>query len=289
MKERYSLGIIGHPIGHSLSPVMHAAAARANGLGPGEFSYERFDVKPDDLATFMRRFRDGAMTGLNVTVPHKVAVMELLDEIDHDAQAIGAVNTIVRRGAKLRGHNTDVYGFIRSIAENAGMTDLSYKKALVYGAGGAARAVARGLVNGGVESLAVVNRTCDTAREMVAKLGGGAGFSAMGFDETKSLIETVRGADIIVNTTSMGMEGGTDPEGVPPGAGHIRSGQLVVDIVYSPLMTPLLKKAAAAGARTLDGLWMLIHQGGKAFEMWTGLRFPDKEVRAAVERGLEIK
>lgn len=282
MNKRFLLGIIGHPIGHSLSPIMHKIAAAENGIGQHDFFYEKFNVTPEDLPLFMKKFRDGDMTGLNVTVPHKMAVMEFLDEIDDDAKAIGAVNTIARREGKLHGYNTDTYGFIHSITENADLKNLEGKRAFVYGAGGAARAVVCGLAKAGVAGITIANRSVVNAEKLASSIGGAAALKAVGFGDEKSLIESVQGADIIVNTTSVGMEGGADPAGALPGLEGLRSGQLAVDIVYRPLKTPFLISAEKAGAATLDGLWMLIHQGAKAFEMWTGLPFPVGKARQAL-------
>ncbi|VAX25106.1 Shikimate 5-dehydrogenase I alpha [hydrothermal vent metagenome] len=273
MIRSISLGIIGHPIGHSLSPLMHETAALSLGI---DLSYKAFDVAPDKLEEFIARLRAEGIDGLNVTVPHKVAVMEFMDEISSEASAIGAVNTIVNNDGELTGYNTDGYGLVTSIEANAGV-QIKDKKIFVYGAGGAARAVCRAVYDQACSRLVIANRTESKAVEIANGLNSSsADVTAMGFDSNK-LVDSIKTADIIINTTSMGMEGAA-PE-PPPGIEGVSKGQLVVDIVYRPLDTPLLKKAKALGAGTLDGLWMLIHQGARSFGLWTGEKFPVELVR----------
>jgi len=280
VSRRFSLGIIGHPIGHSLSPVMHRAAADHLDLS---LTYEPIDIPPGDLGRFMADLREAPIDGLNVTVPHKVAVMEYLDESSPEAGRIGAVNTIYRVDDELHGHNTDGYGFLASLQRNA-KTSAAGKKIFVYGAGGAARAICDGLVFAGCAEMTIANRTARKAGALVSRLEtGGCGLKAIGYD-SNNLVESVRSADIIVNTTSVGMEGVAETE--LPASEHIHEGQLVVDIVYRPLETGLLRRAKDAGARTLDGLWMLVHQGAKSFELWTGQTFPVELARAALLREL---
>ncbi|MDH5478011.1 MAG: shikimate dehydrogenase, partial [Nitrospinota bacterium] len=154
MKRKYNLGIIGHPLGHTLSPVMHRATAESLGM---EVSYDPFDVTPEDLPKFMAGLGHGGLDGLNVTVPHKLAVMESMDEISEEAENIGAVNTIVVSDGRLSGHNTDAYGFITSITDNAKI-DPSNQRTLVLGAGGAARAVVWAMIKAGAW-VTIANRT----------------------------------------------------------------------------------------------------------------------------------
>ena len=258
---------------------MHSTAAREVGFADDEFSYEKFDVEPQDLSVFMRRFRDGALSGLNVTIPHKMAVMDFLDKIDPTARTIGAVNTIVKSGETLTGYNTDAYGLIKSVKEIGGIEDLAGKKIFIYGAGGSARAVVSGFIAEHVASLTIANRTQNRGVELLSRLAPFAKTIAIGYTDRKTLVESVATADIIVNTTSVGMAGGGDPSGLPPGVEALHEGQTVVDIVYNPLTTAFLGAARAKGARTVDGLWMLIYQGAKAFEIWTGRQFPVMKAR----------
>ncbi|VAX25064.1 Shikimate 5-dehydrogenase I alpha [hydrothermal vent metagenome] len=273
MVKSISLGITGHPIGHSLSPLMHETAALSLGI---DLSYKAFDVAPDKLKQFIDRLRAEGIDGLNVTVPHKVAVMEFMDEISGEASAIGAVNTIVNNDGKLTGHNTDGYGLVTSIEVNAGVK-IAGKKIFVYGAGGAARAVCHAVYDHDCSRLVIANRTWSKAVEIADGLSSSnADVTAIGFNSNK-LVDSIKTADIIINTTSMGMEGAAPKP--PPGIEGVCKGQLVVDIVYRPLDTPLLKKARALGAETLDGLWMLIYQGARSFGLWTGEKFPVELIR----------
>ena len=281
MTKPLKLGIIGHPIGHTLSPVMHALAAKSNGI---ELAYGAYDIKPDDLAKEIARLKSLPLDGFNVTVPHKVAVIKYLDEISKEARLIGAVNTIVNRGGKLSGYNTDAYGFVTSLKENGGV-DPAGKKVFVYGAGGAARGVCIGLAQAGCASITIANRTAKKAEKLakiVLETNDQFPVTAIGYDEN-NLVESVASADIIINTTSVGMKGSHEKEKLPATEAIGGNCQLVVDIVYRPLNTRLLKMAKKKGVKTLDGLWMLIHQGDKSFELWTGgKRFPVDRVRAAL-------
>jgi len=280
MQKTIALGVIGHPVSHSLSPLMHLTAAKSLGL---DLTYDTFDVPPEELEWFMRRFCNGDMDGLNVTVPHKIAVMEYMDELMDSAEKAGAVNTICRKGRKLIGANTDGYGFITSVERNAGK-DVAHKKILVYGAGGAARAVCHAFADRNVERLLIANRTRHRAETLVDSLvGKDCGIDVLGY-ESNNLVDSVRSADIIVNTTSVGMESSSVKS--LPGSENIHQGQLVVDIVYRPLETPLLRQAKRAGANTLDGLWMLIHQGARSFTLWTGAMFPVELARVSLLKAL---
>lgn len=277
------LAIIGHPVQHSLSPLMHGVAAREAGFADNEFSYEKIDVAPADLPRFMKNFRDGPLAGLNVTIPHKIAVMEFLDTIDPTAKTIGAVNVIVKEGGNLAGYNTDAYGLIKSVKDIGGIPDLTGKKVFIYGAGGSARAAASGFIAENAASLTIANRTQARAVEILSELAPASLTTrALGFDDRKTLVESISTADIIVNATSVGMAGGGAPSGLPPGVEGLREGQIVVDVVYHPLTTAFLSSARANGARTVDGLWMLIYQGAKAFEIWTGRSFPVEKARAVL-------
>jgi shikimate dehydrogenase len=277
------LAVIGHPVKHSLSPIMQILAAREAGYGEGEFFYGKIDVPPQELPRFMREFRSGPLAGLNVTIPHKLAVMEFLDKIDPQAKAIGAVNVVVKEGSILAGYNTDAYGLMKSIKDIGGVDSVAGKKVFVYGAGGAARAAVSGFCAEGAASLVIANRTRQRAEELIARLRlENCSTRSLGFDDRKTLVESVAVADIIVNATSVGMAGGAAHGGIPPGVEGLREGQVVVDIVYHPLETEFLAEARARGAKVVDGLWMLVFQGAKAFEMWTGREFPVDKARPAL-------
>ncbi|MBI4667189.1 MAG: shikimate dehydrogenase [Nitrospinae bacterium] len=281
-KRALKLGVIGHPVGHSLSPALHKVFAEAKGV---EITYEKFDVPPAKLPEFMKNAAL-ALDGFSVTIPHKLSVMGYLSSADANSTAIGAVNTVLRRDKDFFGYNTDIDGFAQSLARAGERGSPAGKKVFMWGAGGAARAVAKAMGAQKAGLITVANRDPGKAEDFCG-LTGDTPCLVMGIGDEKKLIESIVAADIIVNATSVGMAGGPDPEGLPPGASAIRAGQLVVDIVYKPLVTPLLKAAGEAGAGTLDGLWMLIYQGAVAFDIWLGNRpvpggYPAQKARDAL-------
>jgi 3-dehydroquinate dehydratase/shikimate dehydrogenase len=263
-------GILGHPLGHSLSPLVHNTAFLKLGM---DAAYLPFDVDAGALAPTLEALRAAGLRGANVTIPHKTAVIPLLDGIEAHAKKIGAVNTIVCRGGKLRGHNTDVAGFVGAL-RSAGVK-LEGARALVAGAGGAARAAVVGLLDNGA-SVTVINRTRRRALALAGHLGDDqisvAGQCDMGSAASRS--------DIVVNCTPAGMRGFSGPCPVPPRS--IRRGTAVMDMVYNPVRTRLLGQAEKRGARTVSGMEMFIRQAEAAFWLWTGLPFPETAVRRAL-------
>lgn len=259
-------GILGWPVDHSLSPAMHNAAFEEMGLN---WAYLAFAVHPDRIAEAVHGLAAAGCAGLNVTIPHKQAVLDLCSSISPAAAAIGAVNTLVPDGAGgFRGDNTDAEGFIRSVDE-AAPVDLAGVDVLMIGAGGAGRAVAFALKERGAV-LRVANRTPEKA----AELGIHVPFDPPALDRAASRCA------LVVNATSLGMGSDEVPEGLPlVGLGP---DQVVVDLVYRPGGTPWLAAAAGRGARTVDGLGMLLHQGAAAFSQWTGREAP----LSAMKRGL---
>lgn len=252
--------VIGHPIGHSRSPLMHGYWLKRYGI---EGSYEKLDVPPDQLGGFFDRFRSERFIGSNVTIPHKMAVMSHVDRIEEVARAMGAVNALWWEGDAIVGGNTDALGFLGNLDELVPGWDASAKRAVILGAGGAARAAAFGLRSRGL-SVALCNRTAEKARKLASELG--AGVAAHGMDDLSGLMAD---ADVFVNTTSLGMVG------QPPldiDLSPLKPTAIVYDVVYVPLETGLLKAAAARGLRTVDGLGMLLHQGVVGFEKWFGVR-----------------
>ncbi|AEB11874.1 shikimate dehydrogenase [Marinithermus hydrothermalis] len=264
------LGLIGYPLAHSVSPAMHRAALQAAGL---EGIYRLLETPPDELESRVMEVRRG-YRGVNVTVPHKVAVLPYLDEVSPEVQAIGAVNTIVNEEGRLVGHNTDAPGFTRAL-EAAGVTARGLR-AVVLGAGGAARAVVYALVQAGAR-VRVANRTFARAKALAEVFGA----EAVPF-EGPEFVRAVREADLLVNATSVGLN--------DPGASPIPEGvwprEAVVDIVYNPLETRLLREARAAGLVAVDGLGMLVWQGALAFELWTGRQAPVAAMHAAARAAL---
>jgi shikimate dehydrogenase len=274
------LGVVGYPIAHSISPAIHQAALDALGI---DARYERWEVAPADLASWASALRAPDVLGGNVTVPHKQAIMPLLDELAPTARDIGAVNTIVKVENRLVGENTDAGGFRQALREVGYVPEGG--SAVMLGAGGAARAVGHALVSGGIEVLVIVNRGVDRAQTLAADLaarGATAGrVHALGLDAPE-LDTWLAECELLVNTTSVGMRPGErllQPDQVPSQA-------LVVDIIYNPPRTGLLMDAAARGARTLNGLPMLVHQAALAFELWTGRMPPLRTMFEAADLAL---
>jgi len=262
-------GVIGWPVGHSLSPSMHNAAFRALGL---DWAYLAFPIAPDHLEGAVRGLFHSGCSGLSVTIPHKQAVIACCDEVTPAVEAIGAANTLVPLGdGRVRGDNTDAEGFLRALDE-AATVDLRGKDVLMVGAGGAARAIAFALDGRGAR-LRVANRTADRA----AELGDAVEFTRAAMEEAAS------GCVLVVNATSLGM--GTDdvPPELPLDA--LGPGTVAYDIVYRQEPTPWLAAAAGRGARTVDGLGMLLHQGAAAFAQWTGTEPPVDAMRAGLTAG----
>jgi shikimate dehydrogenase len=264
--------LLGYPVGHSMSAVMHNAAFEELGL---DYRYDLRGVSPERLKSFMTgEMRDPTVRGANVTIPHKLAVMEYLDEVDREALAVGAVNTIVNDDGRLKGYNTDGLGAIRALEEAYG--ELEGVKAVIVGAGGAARAIGYHLSIRASEIM-ILNRTQDRAKELAAHLSSMPECKASVEPSAlhrSALEEALKEAEILINTTPLGMT--PDVDETPVDGSLIRPGTLVFDTVYNPLQTRLLREAEEAGARTLSGLRMLVYQGAAAFRLWTGLEPPVK-------------
>jgi shikimate dehydrogenase len=269
-------GVIGDPIAHSMSPVMHNELFQHYGI---DACYLQFHVKQKELKEAVRGLKALKASGFNVTVPHKVAIIPLLDEIDPLAAAIGAVNTVVSRDGKLIGYNTDGNGFVRGLTEH--VDDLKNKTVLMIGAGGAARALYFSLAKQGVRKLDIYNRTHDKAKQLISECPYQVASEVY---EKKQAEERLGEYDIIIQTTSIGMSPKT--EETPLGVENLRADAFVSDIIYNPLETRILREAAQKGARTQNGLDMFVYQGALAFELWTGI-FPDTgRMRRNVERQL---
>jgi shikimate dehydrogenase len=263
---RYA-GLIGNPVEHSLSPHMHNAAFRALGV---DAMYELWQTELEGLPERVARIREPEMLGANVTVPHKQAVMGLLDELTETARRIGAVNTIIPTPGGLRGDNTDAYGFRRALETSVG--DVPFRTAVVLGAGGASRAVIVALQEMGVGTVILTNRTEARATSLAAELGT----ATVPWEDAAR--EAFPAADLLVNATSLGWH-----DELPVAPGDLRrlpARAVVSDLTYRD--TALLRAAAEAGHRTLDGLGMLIHQGARAFELWTSEDAPVGIMRDAV-------
>jgi shikimate dehydrogenase len=271
------VGLIGDPVEHSISPLFQQAAFDALGIA---VQYQAWRTPAPALAERVAGLRGAGMLGANVTVPHKRAVMPLLDEVDEAALRTGAVNTIVNRDGRLAGYNTDIGGFVDALTLD-GRLALTGLRATVLGAGGAARAVVWALLQSGVLRVQVLNRTEARARALAADLDGTRVVAGPLPSEPDPLARSLHGSELLVNCTSIGMLHGPDQGSSPVPAEAIPAGAFVADIVANPLETPLLRAAAAQGCRTLGGLTMLVRQGAASFELWTG-RVPPLDVMFAV-------
>ncbi len=262
------VGVLGHPVAENPTIVMQEAAFQALNL---DWRYLTIEVLPDDLAAAIQGVRAFNMQGINLTIPHKVAVLEHLDEVASDARLMGAVNTVRREGDKLIGENTDGKGFIQSLHLDA-ETDPAGKHVVILGAGGAARAIGIELALAGTEIITIVNRTESRGKALVNLLNQETNAKA-NFVSWKNPYLLPSGTDILVNATSIGLypditaKPKIDYESIGPE-------MIVCDVIPNPPRTPFLQEAEARGAKTLDGLGMLVYQGAIGFEMWTGYKAP---------------
>ncbi len=277
MKRAY---LLAHPAGHSLSPTMHNAAFAELGL---DARYEALNVTSDELPEVMERLREEEVYGANVTVPHKLTVLPFMDKLTETARAIGAVNTVINREGRLIGDNTDATGFLRALLEDADVEPRG-QRVVLLGAGGAGRAVAYALLSAGVKRLQIFNRTQEKAE------GLGLEFSTYGDIEAvdfRGLDTAVRGADLLVNTTSVGLaHEGTNPDLSPLPPGLLPHQGLVCDLIYRPEKTRLLRDAEGGGLKTQNGVPMLVYQGAEAFRTWTGKGAPIEVMMDTVQEGL---
>lgn len=268
--------VIGHPINHSRSPLIHSHWLKSHGI---DGSYEAIDVATADLPEFFERVRSGEFAGGNVTIPHKEAVFALADERDPLAETIGAANTLVHRPDGVFAFNTDYLGFLGNLDQNVPGWDKGLNEAVVLGAGGSARAILVALKSRNTPTIHLLNRTLQNAEDLALDLGGPIRAGGLG-----DFAKVAPGAGLVVNCSSVGMHGSrfdsVDLNLLPKSA-------VVTDIVYVPLETPLLADARAAGLRTVDGLGMLLHQAVPGFEAWFGVR-PEvtPELRRLVEATL---
>ena len=277
-------GIFGYPISHSISPPMHQAAFDHAGISA---TYEAWETRPEELDEGVRKLRADTYLGANVTVPHKQAVMEHLDEIDELATSIGAVNTITNHEGKLMGANTDALGFIGSLQAETDMEPRGLN-VLVVGAGGAARAAAHVLADAEVRSIIIANRTLKRAASLASEIAAkGVDASAIGLSDSR-FTQVCTDTDLLVNSTSVGMLHGPAEGESPIPSGSIARGCVVYDMVYNPPLTPLLSDAVRAGAVAVGGLTMLVHQGAAAWTMWTGVEAPIEVMYSAARRALGL-
>lgn len=270
--------LIGHPVAHSFSAALQQAAFDALEINA---RYELWDRRPIDLPGAIAELRGDEFLGANVTIPDKEHVVSLVDRLTEEAQATGAVNTISREGKKLVGHNTDVAGFKVALDKLVGRQKMP-RQAVVLGAGGAARAVVYSLITEGFQRIVIFNRHLHRGEALVKHFGRNAAhmdLRAMPWHESVLEAEIAR-AKVLVNATAVGMAAGETP--IP--AELLSPDLLVMDLIYNPAQTQLLKDAQAAGDTVLGGELMLLQQGARAFELWTGKPAPMEVMQAELER-----
>jgi len=269
--------VIGDPIEHSLSPCIHNAAFRHLGL---DYVYVAFRVRIDELGEAISGMRALGIRGLNVTMPHKIRVIDYLDRLDENARNVGAVNTILNEDGILIGYDTDGVGALNSIRTVT--EDLEGKKLVVLGAGGASRAISFTLASE-VGELVILNRTVSRARELAERINRATERCVRwGELSRQTLKRELEDADILINATSVGMHPNSNE--TPVDKELLRADLTVFDLVYNPLETRLLREARNVGAKTIDGLTMLVHQGAVSFKIWTGIEPPvDLMMKAARE------
>jgi len=264
------VALIGYPLGHSVSPPMQQAAFDYYQL---DLRYQAWEAEPAQFGAIIERLRQPSTLGANITIPYKETVLPMIDELDELARQIGAVNTIVNREGKLSGYNTDAEGFVQALRHLGGFEPAG-KRVVLLGAGGAARAVSFALARAGVRSLAITDIVAERAQGLCSSL------RSLGIDtyvmepEDESLKNALSNCDLVVNCTPVGMKHSVTEGQSPLKAELIPKEALIYDVVYNPIETQLLLEAKAVGARTLGGLGMLVYQGAKAFELWTGKEAP---------------
>lgn len=280
------LSVFGDPVEHSKSPAMHNAALVACGI---DAQYARLHIRSDELPEAVRLLSKNGFIGANVTIPHKAGMLALMDEVDEHARKIGAVNTAVVDGGKLRGFNTDGPGIVRAVRADFSV-DLRDLRVMILGAGGAGRAIAVQCALENCERLALVNRTYEKAKSLADELqpcfrgtrliGPVARLEAVPWEQTQLKFQ-LQHTDLVINATSMGMKL-SDPSPLP--AAILLPHLMIYDTIYTAARTPLLRAADEAGARGANGLSMLLHQGALSFEIWFNREAPIEAMRNALLR-----
>ncbi len=271
------VGLIGHPVEHSFSPPMHNAAFQELGL---DYAYVAFDVNPVNLKSAIDGAKSLNIKGFNVTIPHKIEVMQYLDELDEVAGLIGAVNTIDFKN--LKGYNTDGIGAVRAIEE---VTSIKDKNIVVAGAGGASRAISFYLAKFGASSITIVNRNANKAKSLASDVLASDLIEDVKSDSISEINSYLNDADILVDTTPLGMDPHIDDEPIAK-AENMHEDLVVFDAVYNPNETVLLKEAIKAGAKPVYGIKMLLYQGAESFKIWTGVDAPVNVMEDALNKHL---
>ncbi|MBE9500835.1 MAG: shikimate dehydrogenase [Chloroflexi bacterium] len=276
------VALIGYPLGHSVSPPMQQAAFDYYQL---DLRYQAWEAEPAQFGAIMERVRQPSTVGANITIPYKETVLPMMDELDELARQIGAVNTIVHREGKLSGYNTDAEGFVQALRHLGGFEPAG-KRAVLIGAGGAARAVSFALARGGVRSLIITDIVEERAQVLSSSLTPLGVETSVLDPEDEDLQDALSNCDLVVNCTPVGMKHSATEGQSPLKAELIPREALIYDVVYNPIETQLLMDAKAIGARTIGGLGMLVYQGAKAFELWTGKEAPIDIMFEAAKRAL---
>lgn len=274
------VGLIGHPVEHSFSPPMHNAAFEKLGM---DYAYVAFDVEPQNLKSAIDGAKSLGIRGLNVTIPHKIEVMQYLDEIDEVAGLIGAVNTIDFKDMK--GYNTDGIGAIRAIEE---VTSIKDKNVVIAGAGGASRAISFYIAKYGASRLTILNRNVEKAQKLANDVSNSGLIGDVKADSISEIASILDDADILINTTPVGMHPNVNDEPIAS-ASDMHEDLVVFDAVYNPNETGLLKEAVKAGAEPVFGIKMLLYQGAESFRIWTGVDAPVDAMEDALRKTINLK
>ena len=274
------VGLIGHPVEHSFSPPMHNAAFEKLGM---DYAYVAFDVEPQNLKSAIDGAKSLGIRGLNVTIPHKIEVMQYLDEIDEVAGLIGAVNTIDFKDMK--GYNTDGIGAVRAIEE---VTSIKDKNVVIAGAGGASRAISFYIAKYGASRLTILNRNVEKAQKLARDVSNSGLIDDVEADSISEIASLLDDADILINTTPVGMHPNVNDEPIAS-ASDMHEGLVVFDAVYNPNETGLLKEAVKAGAEPVFGIKMLLYQGAESFRIWTGVDAPVDAMEDALRKTINLK
>ena len=274
------VGLIGHPVEHSFSPPMHNAAFEELGM---DWAYVAFDVDPNNLKSAIDGAKSLNIKGFNVTIPHKINVMDYLDEIDEVASLIGAVNTIDFNNMK--GYNTDGIGAVKAIEE---VTSIKNSNVVVAGAGGASRAISFYVAKYGADSLTILNRNIQKAQDLAGDVEASDLIDEVGSNSISNISSYLDDADILIDTTPLGMHPHIDDEPVAI-ADNMHEDLTVFDAVYNPNETVLLKEAIKAGATPVYGIKMLLYQGAESFEIWTGKKAPVDVMEEALRKTLNLE
>ena len=274
------VGLIGHPVEHSFSPPMHNAAFDALNM---DYAYVAFDVNSNDLKSAIEGAESLNIKGFNVTIPHKVDVMQYLDELDEVARLIGAVNTIDFKN--LKGYNTDGIGAVKAIEE---VTSIKNKNVVVAGAGGASRAISFYIAKYGAESLTILNRNEAKAESLASDVSDSGLIGEVASDSINAIGNYMDGADVLIDTTPLGMHPNINDEPIVK-ADMMDEDLVVFDAVYNPNETVLIKEAIKANAKPVYGIKMLLYQGAESFKIWTGKTAPVDVMEKALRNTLNLE